>query len=169
MNTIVDLIITYEDVKSKAMQLLSVLGKRTIGENGDSQFTRVQVGKAEEPLLVEFAKKATHDVLEKISPCVFDLVEDADGISCKVSYIRWNRTNEDSTNTAFAGMVSDYCSSVTISDYLSLYFPQHSQFFRERAVTIMASILSVCYNKRPHLARGSYYDSTTCDAIDEEQ
>lgn len=169
MNTIVDLIITYEDVKSKAMQLLSVLGKRTITEGGDSQFTRVQVGKAEEPLLVEFAKKAAHDVMEKIAPCVFDLVEDADGLSCKVSFIRWNRTNVESTDAAFAGMVSDYCSSVTISDYLSLYFPQHSQFFKERAMGILASILSVCYNKRPHLARGSYYDSTTSDAIDEEQ
>lgn len=168
MNTIVDLIVAYEDVKSEAMQLLSVLGKRTLTESGDSQFTRVQVGTAEEPLLVEFAKKATHDVLEKIAPCVFDLTEDEDGISCKVAFLRWNRTNEDSTNTAFAGMVADYCSSAVISDYLSLYFPQHAQFFKERALNIMAYILSVCYNKRPRLAHGSYYESTTGDFIDEE-
>lgn len=152
-------------MKNKAMQLLAVLGKRTMKENGDSQFTRVQVSTAEEPLIINFVKKGLADILEKIAPCVFGYVEDEENVSFKVSFLKWNKSNDDGMDNVFASKVEDYCSSVAIADYLSLYFPQQAQFFKDRAFNILSSIISICYAKRPDITRESYFSSTSGDVI----
>lgn len=163
----IDLSISYPDMKTKTLRLLSVLGKRTIGENGDSQFTRVQVGQAEEPLINDFVKKAMHDIIAKITPCVTDYEEDGETVSFTVTNVRWDTTATSGLAKTFTYSVIDYCVSTAIADYLSLYFPQQSQFFKERAAGILASIISVCYFKQPDAASQSYFGSATGTATDE--
>lgn len=168
-STSIDLSVSYPDMKTKTLRLLSVLGKRTIGENGDSQFTRVQVGTAEEPLINDFVKKALHDVIAKITPCVSNYTEDGETVSFTVTNVRWDTTVTSGLAASFTYSVIDYCVSTAIADYLALYFPQQSQFYKERAAGILASIISVCYFKQPDAVSESYYGSTTGEATDEGQ
>lgn len=164
----IDLSVSYPDMKTKTLRLLSVLGKRTVAENGDSQFARVQVGSAEEPLISDFVKKALHDIIAKITPCVTNYEEDGETVSFTVTNVRWDTTATSGLAQTFTYSVIDYCVSTAIADYLSLYFPQQAQFYKERAAGILASIISVCYFKQPDAVSESYYDSTTGTATDEE-
>lgn len=147
-------------MKTKTLRLLSVLGKRTVGENGDSQFTRVQVGTAEEPLISDFVKKALHDIIAKITPFVSAFQEDGENVSFTVTNVRWETETTSGMANAFKYAVIDYCVSSAISDYLSLYFPQQAAYYKERSVGNLNTIISMCYFKQPDTAgNDSYFGS----------
>jgi len=164
-NVTITLSVSYDEIKTKALRLLSVLGKRTVTQDGNSQFTRVQVSTAEEPLIIDFVEKAFQDIMEKIAPCVSNYTDNENGAVCDISFFSWSKLNESAITSMFRSKVYDYCMSIAIADYLSLYFPQQSQFYKDRAFGILSSILSVCYTKRPEEAEGSYFTSTTAGAL----
>ena len=147
-STSINLTISYPKIKTEACRLLAVLGKRTVAPNGDSQFTRVQLGSAEEPIILDFTKKALHDVVARIAPLVTDYTEADDTASFTITNQRWDAATTSGLSNSINYAINDYCSSTAIADYLSLYFPQQSQFYSTRATSILETIVSLCFFKQ---------------------
>lgn len=155
----INLDFSYSNMETKTMRLLSVLGKRFVDKDGNSQFAMVQLGEAERPLISDFIHKALHDVVAKITPLVSNYSEDESNVSFTVTNSRWDTSTEIGLNSTFAYTVVDYCVSTAIADYLALYFPSQSSFYKNRAAEILNNIISICYYKQPQVAQNySYLD-----------
>ncbi len=148
----IDLSISYPNMETKTLRLLSVLGKRFVDKEGNSTFSMVQIGTAEQPLISDFVHKALHDVVARIASLISNYDEDENVVTFSVTNSRWGTEEAVGLNKTFAYTIIDYCVSTAIADYLALYFPSQSSFYKSRAVEIMNNIISICYFKQPSVA-----------------
>lgn len=153
----INLSISYPNMETKTLRLLAVLGKRFFDKEGNSAFSQVQIGSAEQPLISDFVHKALHDVVAKIAPLVSNYSEDEDTVNFAVTNSRWGDGETVGLNNTFAFTVIDYCVSTAIADYLALYFPSQSSFYKNRAAEILNNIISICYYKQPEVAQNYSY------------
>jgi hypothetical protein len=144
--------ISYQDIKTKILRNLAVLGKRSTDSEGNSTFSKVTVSSKEEPLLSDFVHNAVHNVIAAIPDLVHEFTEDDATASFKVTNTRWKISNGDDFAKAFSLSVVSYCVASAVADYYSMYFGEQSEYYNLKAARMMKDILSLCYFKQPAIS-----------------
>lgn len=138
-----DIILNNDTLYEKMSRSLSIIGKRSIDDNGKLLFTDITLGTREKEIANDFFRQAVIDLTTELS--VFITTATSQSVTFSLNL-------PDNHNSALEAFLQDACESYCVSYALYSWFiitaPRISNKYAEDCKRAVASVIRLAYDKK---------------------
>ena len=145
----VHIALSFQSVTPEIKQHLAVIGKRQTDSADKSLFAAITLSSNELPLLSQYLQQAAQNVVSSIDRFVSAYTETDSEVAFDVTNTRWNDPTTPSFVEAFPRTFRKYCIMYTISEYLSMNFPELAKKYFDAAAQALQAIIQLVFFKAP--------------------
>ncbi len=149
-----DIIIDYNKLYENMARSLSVIGKRSVDENGNHLFGDITLGTNEKRIADDFFKEAVINIVAEISAFITDETEDA-------SVTLTLPENHNRHLDGFIQRACDmYCVSYALFSWFVITAPKIAGKYKDASIQQMDDIVRLVHEKNAPETSESYTDVT---------
>lgn len=128
---------------------LSLIGKRLHNKNGENMFSAVTLSSAEKDIMAQYMQQGAENVVAAIQQFVSSYNETTTSVAFYVTNTRWNDPNTPSFYPAFIKAFNSYLINYTLSEYLSMNFPELAKKYIQAALNFLTALIHLVFFKAP--------------------
>ena len=112
-------------------------------------FSAVTLSSAEKDILAQYMQQGSENVVAAIEQFVSSYNETPTSVAFYVTNTRWNDPNTPSFYPAFMKAFNSYLINYTLSEYLSMNFPELAKKYLQTSLNFLTAIIHLVFFKAP--------------------
>lgn len=141
--------VTFANLYPDIQRHLSIIGKRLHNTKGENMFSAVTLSSAEKDIMAQYMQQGAENVVAAIQQFVSSYNETATSVAFYVTNTRWNDPNTPSFYPAFIKAFNSYLINYTLSEYLSMNFPELAKKYIQAALNFLTALIHLVFFKAP--------------------
>lgn len=157
--------VTFSSLYPDIQRHLSLIGKRLHNKNGENMFSAVTLSSAEKDIMAQYMQQGAENVVAAIQQFVSSYNETATSVAFYVTNTRWNDPNTPSFYPAFIKAFNSYLINYTLSEYLSMNFPELAKKYIQAALNFLTALIHLVFFKAPPVPSNSEQPSVQAQIV----
>lgn len=141
--------VTFANLYPDIQRHLSLIGKRLHNKNGENMFSAVTLSSAEKDIMAQYMQQGAENVVAAIQQFVSNYIETTTGVTFHVTNTRWNDIQAPNFYPAFIKAFNSYLINYTLSEYLSMNFPELAKKYIQAALNFLTALIHLVFFKAP--------------------
>ena len=141
--------VTFSTLYPDIQRHLSIIGKRLHNTKGENMFSAVTLSSAEKDIMAQYMQQGAENVVAAIQQFVSSYNETATSVAFYVTNTRWNDPQTPSFYPAFIKAFNSYLINYTLSEYLSMNFPELAKKYIQAALNFLTALIHLVFFKAP--------------------
>ncbi len=145
--------LTYSELTATVKRSLSIIGKRSVDENGNLLFKDITLSSLEEPILGDYFRQAIIDITTGTESFVT-------ASATQSITLTFPTNHNDALDSAITDVCKDYCVSYALYSWFQVTAPRLTEKYLADCNRQMGALIKLIHNKKAPASETSYSEVT---------